>query len=178
VDRIVVLGRGGAGKSTLCRRISQAGGHTFICLDEIWRPEWTANDVPAFRTELKEAHEAERWVSDGCYAAATFDLRLPLATLVLWVEAPKAVCSWRALKRTFEPGEHHRFGGLLKVLRFVWRFDCINRPRIESLLEIHGSEVPVRVVKTSREADDFVREAALQGSAKGLQQKKWASPPS
>ncbi len=105
---------------------------------------------------MKEAHAGERWISDGNFALATFDMRLPLAALVVWLDRPKLFCAWRAMTRVFQSGNEHRIAGLAKVLRFIWNFDRINRPRIEAQRIAHGPEVPVVRLTNDQEIDAFL----------------------
>ena len=156
MDRIVLLGCAGTGKTTLARRIGERTGRPVICLDAIWKPEWTDADVPRFREILREAHSAEIWVSDGNFAAATFDLRLPRATQVVWLEAPRLRCGWRAIRRALTPGADHRLNRLGNVLAFIYRFDRVNRPRIERLLQEYGPTVPLLRLRSDREIDAYV----------------------
>ncbi len=79
---------------------------------------------------MQEAHAGDEWISDGNFAVATFDIRLPRATLVIWLERSKLFCAWRAITRSLHRGEAHRITGLPKVLAFIWQFDRVNRPRI------------------------------------------------
>jgi hypothetical protein len=127
-----------------------------ICLDGVWQPHWGPDDVPKFRTLMKEAHAGDTWISDGDFAQVTFDIRLPRATLVLWLDRPKLFCAWRAIKRTLSPGTDHRFGDLPKVLRFIQGFDRMNRPLIEAQRIAHGPNVPVRRLSNNREIADFL----------------------
>jgi adenylate kinase family enzyme len=132
MSRIVVLGCAGSGKTTFARRLGERTGAPVICLDAIWQPQWTEDDVADFRILMKQAHAGESWISDGNFAVATFDIRLPRADLVVWLDRPRLFCAWRAITRVFQPGHDHRIGGLAKVLRFIWNFDRINRPLIEA----------------------------------------------
>ena len=127
-----------------------------ICLDAVWQPHWGPDDVPNFRTLIKEVHAGETWISDGNFAQVTFDIRLPRATLVLWLDRPKLSCIWRAITRTFSPGTDHRIGDLPKVLRFIQGFDRVNRPRIEAQRIAHGPNVPVCNLTNDREVADFL----------------------
>jgi adenylate kinase family enzyme len=161
LDRIVILGCAGSGKTTLAKRICEATGSTLICLDSIWRPMWTDADVPRFREILTEAHGQDRWVSDGNFATATFDVRLPRATLILWLERPRSVCVRRAILRPFSPDEPHSLRDLWKVLKFVWNFNRRNRPLIEKTRLASAPGVPVRVLRTDEEVDRFVDQCRI-----------------
>ncbi len=156
MTRIVILGCAGSGKSTLANRLGVRTGAPVICLDAVWRPEWRQNDVAEFRALVKKAHEGEAWVSDGNFAAATFDLRLPRATLVVWLDRSKLFCTGHVVLRVFRRDNDHRIGGLAKVLRFIWNFDRINRPLIEANRIAHGASVPVCRLTNGREIAAFV----------------------
>ena len=155
-SRIVILGCAGAGKTSFAKHLGQRTSAPVICLAAIWQPQWGKDDVPTFRTSMKEAHAGETWISDGNFAQITFDIRLPRATLVIWLDRPKLLCSWRAITRVFQPGHEHRIGGLAKVLRFIWNFDRINHPLIESQRIACGPGVPVVRLTNSREIDAFL----------------------
>ena len=155
--RIVILGCAGTGKTTLARQLGGCTSVPVISLDAVWQPHWTEKNVPAFRRLMQEAHAADNWISDGNFAVATFDIRLPRATQIVWLEASKLTCSWRVIARVFKPGEAHRVGRLAEVLLFVWRFNRINRPRIEALIVAHGRNVPVRRLKSRREIAAFLK---------------------
>lgn len=118
--------------------------------------KWGEKDVPAFRTLLAKAHAGEAWISDGNFAVASFDIRLPRATLVIWLERSKLYCAWRAITRVFKPGEAHRIGKVSEVLRFIWRFDRVNPPRIEALRVSYGPDVPVRTLTGDRDIAHFL----------------------
>lgn len=142
--RIVVLGSAGTGKTSFSRKLAKRLAAPHVCLDEIWRPGWGPREVAEFRKLIRDAHAGEAWVSDGNFALATFDLRLPRADLVLWLERPKWLSTLNAIRRLAVSGQSHKWRGLPDVLRFIWRFDRINRPRIMAALAEHGPFVPVR----------------------------------
>jgi adenylate kinase family enzyme len=157
--RIVVLGCAGAGKTTFARRLARRLDASVICLDSLWRPEWRQHDVPTFRAIVEQAHRGEAWVSDGNFAQATFDLRLRRADLIVWLEQPRLLCAWRAARRVIRRGEAHRPADTLKVLRFIWRFDRVNRPLIETQRLAHGPGVPVVRLRSTAQVERFLMEA-------------------
>jgi adenylate kinase family enzyme len=154
--RIVILGCAGSGKTTLARQLGERTGAPVICLDSVWQPDWQQKDVPTFRALVEKAHAGDRWISDGNFALRTFDIRLPRATLVIWLERSTLSCAWHAITRVFKRGEAHRIGKLKHVLAFIRKFDQINRPRIEACRISHGNHVPVRRLTGSRQIADFV----------------------
>ncbi len=67
--------------------------------------------------------------------------------------------------RVFKGGEPHRIGKLAEVLAFIWKFDRVNRPRIEATRLSHGPDVPVRRLTGGREIVAF------------LSSYEWSRPP-
>lgn len=112
-------------------------------MDEVWPKPLVVEDVPEFRSLVADLHVGERWVSDGNYAAASFDLRLSRATQIVWLEAPRSISLWRALRRALRGGDPHRLRDYPRVAKFIWGFDRVNRPRIEALIAEHGANVPL-----------------------------------
>jgi hypothetical protein len=114
-------------------------------------------DLSSFRYLLEEAHAKDAWISDGNFAQVSFDIRLPRAELIIWLELPRILCAWRACRRVLRQGEPHKLRDLPAVLAFIWRFDRINRTRIEVARSTHGAEVPVIYLKSGREIGGFLQ---------------------
>ena len=128
-----------------------------ICLDTIWREDWTVQEVPKFRALVAETHAGDAWISDGNFAVASFDLRLARADLVVWLERSRWLCAWRALGRPFKRDQHHGVRRIFHVLRFILNFDRINRPRIDKVLAEHGPNVPVIRLCSHDEEEAFLK---------------------
>lgn len=156
------LGCAGAGKTTFAHRLGQRLTAPVICLDGIWRPDWDGGDLAEFRALVAEEHRRDAWISDGNFARATFDLRLPNADMIVWLERPTIPCAWRAVTRTFWRGEAHRFRDIMKVLRYIWSFDRVNRPLIEAQRVAHGPDVPVLHVRSKAETERFLLELEVR----------------
>jgi adenylate kinase family enzyme len=127
IRRIVGLGCGASGKTVRARRLGERTRLPVICLDEIWERLRPEKDVAVFRQLLAKAHAQEGWISEGNFARATFDLRLPRAQLIVWLETPRIRCAWWALLLSLRRDEYNP-GGLAAVLAFVWNLDRVNRP--------------------------------------------------
>ncbi|MGA9510476.1 MAG: hypothetical protein WBV55_17790 [Candidatus Sulfotelmatobacter sp.] len=166
MTRIVILGCAGSGKTTFARQLGERTGVPVICLDDLWQPHWDDKNVPVFRRLVEKAHAGDEWISDGNFALATFDIRLPRATMVIWLERSKLFCMWSAMTRVFKRGEAHRIGKLAKVLKFIWNFDRVNRPRIEAARASHGPDVPVLRLRTSREIAAFLLSCGTENDSR------------
>jgi len=152
--RIVILGCAGTGKTTLARRLARHMGVPVIILDELW---WEhGEDLASFRSDTERLHAGGAWVSDGNFASATFLIRLPRATQIVWLEKPRLLCALRVIARVFRHDSDHHWRQLPSVLRFIWHFERVNRPRIERLRRKLGSDVPVIHLSGEAEIDAFL----------------------
>jgi adenylate kinase family enzyme len=152
MQRIVILGCSGTGKSTLARQVGERLGLPVVHLDALfWGPGWTEPDNAVFRERVKAALAQGRWVSEGVYISRTFDLRLPHAELIVWLDQPRWLRFVRVAWRAFR----YRKGGRVDIgpdcpenleprfLRYIWSFDRVTRPRIEAELARLAPQTPV-----------------------------------
>ncbi len=64
--RVVVLGRGGAGKSTLARRLGVVTGLPVVELDAIfWRADLTGPSPEQWSAIQRDLTRGEQWILDG-----------------------------------------------------------------------------------------------------------------
>ena len=99
MQRILVIGSPGSGKSMLATEIARRTGLPLIHLDkEQWRSGWVETPKDEWRDRVAELAARERWVIDGNYGG-TLEPRLERADLVIDLEFPAWLCVWRILKR-------------------------------------------------------------------------------
>jgi len=166
MQRIVILGNAGSGKSTLARALGQRLGLPVIHLDKLfWEPGWTEPDPEQFRTRVGEAVAGDSWVCEGNYARRTFDLRLPRAQLVIWLDTPRLTCLKRVIVRSVldRPRPDRAAGckeqldkAFLEFLRFVWQFDRGYRPGIEAMRLAVAPEVRTVHLRGERQIRGFL----------------------
>ena len=90
MQRIVILGCSGAGKSTFAQALGARLGLPVVHLDALfWRPGWKEPEPESFRMAVAAAVAGDAWITDGNYAGRTFDLLLPRADAVLFVHQPR-----------------------------------------------------------------------------------------
>jgi adenylate kinase family enzyme len=102
--RIVILGRGGAGKSTLAARLGAALALPVIELDKhFWPPDLTPMPKDQWTRIQRELASGQRWVMDGDLGPYdVLDVRLRAADTVIVLDFPLWRCAWRALRRSRE----------------------------------------------------------------------------
>ena len=99
MQRLLVIGSPGAGKSTLARALAARTGLPLVHLDQLhWLPGWTERNRDESRAELAGVLAQDRWIIDGNYGSI-LAMRLARADTVVWLDYPTHLCFWRVLKR-------------------------------------------------------------------------------
>jgi adenylate kinase family enzyme len=164
---VLILGPGGAGKTSLAVGIARRTGLPVVHLDPLfWRAGW----VPAPRDEalraLAAAAERDRWIIDGNFlSTADQDPRFARADTVVFLDVSRGRCIWRVLSRLVRDRrrtrpdlpEGCREGLDLPLLRWIWRYPAVDRPRVLELLGRLGREgVAVHRLRSAADVERFV----------------------
>lgn len=174
--RILVIGSGGAGKSTLAARLAAATGLPLVHLDvHFWTPGWVPLPDDEWAATVDRLIAADRWIMDGNFSG-TLRKRLDAADAVVFLDTPR----WRCLARVFR--RMARWYGRSRpdlaegcpesfdwgFLRWVWDFPRRSRPEVLAALEAAPGRVKRIVVRSNAEVERFL--AALPSSNPGLPQ--------
>ena len=92
MEKVLVIGCPGGGKSTFSRALNKITGIPLFYLDMIWhKPDKTTCSREVFDQRLGEILRGERWIIDGNYAR-TLPLRLADCDTVFWLDYPLETC--------------------------------------------------------------------------------------
>lgn len=153
MDRVLVVGCSGAGKSVFARRLSERTGLPVIHLDqEFWQPGWQPSARDSWRRRVEALAAHPRWIMDGQFGG-TIGLRLSRADTVFFFDMPRWLCLLRVFRRTVRhfgrtrpdmtPGCPERLDR--EFLTYIWNFEREHRPRvIESLQGFPGRIIVLR----------------------------------
>jgi adenylate kinase family enzyme len=163
MKRVLIIGSGGAGKSTLARRLGRETGIEVIHLDKLyWRPNWTEPSKDEWKRTVSAELAKDSWIIDGNFGG-TMEMRLKACDAVVFLDLPRAVCLGRVLKRRISCGKNGRPDMAegcnekldLKFLGWVWNFGRDTKPRIEFRLREFARDIPVFRLRSAREANAF-----------------------
>jgi adenylate kinase family enzyme len=165
--RILVIGCPGAGKSTLARRLAERLGLPLVHLDrEYFGPGWVEPPRALWRQRVADLADRPAWVMDGQYSS-TFDLRVPRAQAVVWLDIPRWLCLARVIRRVVRhygttrpdlgPGCVERFDW--SFMRWIWSYPNRMRPKTARMLERLRPDQRVYVLRSR--SDIPALEAAL-----------------
>lgn len=165
MERIVIIGCGGAGKSTLARQLGEKLEIPVVHLDKLfWRPGW----VQVSREEFDALHRAElqkeKWIMDGNFDR-TMEERVARCDTLIYLDFSRAACLWGVLKRVLttygrvrpDMGEGcpERIDG--EFLRWVWDFNKNKREKNYRLLN-EAEHAETIVLKNRRAVKKFLEQ--------------------
>ncbi len=163
MKRVLIIGSGGAGKSTLARRLGEVTGIEVVHLDKLyWRAGWTEPPKDEWQKILENELEKDEWIMDGNFGG-TMELRIAACDTAIFLDFPRTVCVYRAVKRwtkylkTNRPdmaeGCNEKID--LEFLGWIWNFPKIKKPAVEEKLRRFENEKTIIRLRSKQEVEDF-----------------------
>ena len=163
MERVMIIGCSGAGKTTLSRQVGEKTGLPVVHLDQIWWSpgNWEHLSREEFDRLLLAEMAKDRWILDGNYNR-TLDLRLERADTVIYLDFSRWQClrGWigRVIKnrgRTREdmgPGCREWFDP--EMAGWIWNFNRQNREKY--LKKLGGWNGELYILRSRREVKQFL----------------------
>lgn len=174
MDRIVIIGSPGAGKSTLARKLGDLLNIEVYHLDRYF---WDSGWHELSRSERIEIQRnilnKERWIIEGTYLSSS-DERLSKADTVMFLDIPRLLCLYRVFKRRIEYRKEHRpdlpegcpeklrFTYILKVLVFPERDRRLfikKQKEIQKRQQYEEKQTSFIWLRSLQEVENFLKKA-------------------
>ncbi|MCI3918977.1 DNA topology modulation protein [Paenibacillus sp. TRM 82003] len=150
MKRIMIIGSGGAGKSTLASQLADILDIPVHHLDAYyWKPGWTPSPNDEWDQFQETLVQEESWIIDGNYGR-THDIRMRRADVIILLDFSKCVTVYRVLKRRIiyhgktRPDLNENCPESLdfEFIKWVWNFKKTRIPGImEKLKEYQDKKI-------------------------------------
>jgi hypothetical protein len=155
VRRVVILGPGAAGKSTLARRLGEVLRLPVVELDErFWNVALEPMPADEWRSIQTELAQQPAWIMDGDLGPYdVLEPRLQRADTVIVLDVARWRCLWRSFRRSRER---------LDFWRWLWTWRRRSRPRLLAAIAAHADHAYVEVMRTPADADRWLEMVAAR----------------
>lgn len=165
----MLIGSGGAGKSTLAKELGKILQIEVIHLDAIhWYPNWQLVPREKQIQIQEQLVQNEEWIIDGNWSG-TLDIRLKAADTIIFLDYCRYLCLYRVLKRRIQyrnksrpdmvKGNKERLD--IDFLKYIWMYPRKKKPKVmEKLGEISDIK-QVTILKSPKETHKFLEQIKL-----------------
>jgi adenylate kinase family enzyme len=171
MQKVLVIGSSGAGKSVFAARLAERTGLPLIHLDAIyWKPGWIKTPKEEWARTVDDLLARDRWLMDGNYTG-TMERRLAACDTVVFLDLPRVVCLWRAVKRRIvyrhgarpdmTPGCNERL--TWEFIRWIWEYPRKQRPRVLARLAALRPDQRAVILRSTAEIEVFLRSIPRSG---------------
>ena len=159
MNKAIVIGCPGSGKTTFAEKLHSATGLPLYYLDAIWhKPDKTHISRDEFDEKISEVFQTTHWIIDGNYSR-TIEMRLKECDTVFLFDLPTEVCLQGATERLgkgrydlpwIEKELDPEFEGFIKD------FSEKSLPQIYELIEKYKDEKTIVIFKSRKESDEYI----------------------
>ena len=170
--RVLVIGSGGAGKSTFAKRLSQRVGIDVKHLDRFyWRAGWQEPSKEEWLQTVTELTSGDSWIMDGNFGG-TLEFRLQHCDTIVFLDMPRLLCLWRIVKRRLlyrnrsrpdmAEGCSERLNW--EFIQWIWNYSRRARPKVITLLQEYGQGRHIVWLRSNAEVEGFLASQRKAGA--------------
>lgn len=166
MQKVIVIGCPGAGKSTFSRRLRDITNLPLYYLDMLWhKPDRTNVTPEVFYRELNSILEKDAWIIDGNYNR-TLELRLQNCDTVFLLDFPLEDCLAGALSRIGNEREDMPWAETeldAEFCQWILDFPQNQLPYIYELVHRYSGSKEIIIFRSREEADSYIRGMEYEG---------------
>lgn len=158
MQRIIVIGCPGSGKSTVSRALHNKTGIPLYHLDMMhWNADKTTIEKSVFLERLSTVLEKDEWIIDGNYGS-TMEVRMAECDTVIFLDYPLEVCLDGIRERRGKPRSDMPWIEIQEdeeFIEFIKNYNEQQKPKVLELLQKY-SDKNVIVFESREQADAFL----------------------
>lgn len=169
MKRIILIGSGGAGKSTLAKKLGHILDLPVYHLDAFfWKEGWVPSTKEEFLINLDQLLSEESWIMDGNFGS-TMDRRISVADTIIFLHFSRWVCIWRVLKRRIRYHKKTRpdMGNNCEekldyaFLKWIWEYPNKKAPEVLKKLGEVETKKRVIILTSPKELTKFLKQLEM-----------------
>lgn len=149
MKRVVIIGPGASGKSTLARQLGEITGLRVIELDKVfWQPGLVETPRDHWVELQQKLVRENQWIMDGDLGPNdTIEVRLRAADTIIFLDFSIVRCAWRAVRRSRERSDF-----------WLWllRYRRHSRPFLMKAISNHAATATVHLLRDPKAVRRFV----------------------
>jgi adenylate kinase family enzyme len=165
MKRVVILGPGASGKSTLARQLGGITGLPVIELDKVfWQPGLVATPRDLWVSKQQTLVQTDAWIMEGDLGRHdAVEVRLRAADAIIFLDFSLTRCALRAIRRSRERPDF-----------WLWqlRYRRRSRPFLMAAIGQYSLGAKLHVLHNPGEVRRFLTEVARSHAAKGHKPQK------
>lgn len=168
MTRIIIIGNGGTGKSTLGANLSKILNIEVTHLDKItFKPGWIRVDEAEFIENLNRIISKENWIIEGWSYHSTLRMRLEASTIIIYLKYSIIFCYWNAFLRhikysfrqnPYDPVDSPILNKTSKMVKAIWKVYKVYEPELQKMLDELKDEKVLLTFMKRKDLNRFVRE--------------------
>lgn len=164
MQRVLVIGSGGSGKSTVSAKLGELLNLEVNHLDKIfWRPGWVRPEPDEWTKTVTELIERDSWIIDGNYSG-TLEQRLQKCDTIVFLDRSRVLCLWRIVRRYLvyrdgtrpDVAEGCRESLNFEFVSWVWNYPRRSRPKVVRLLREHAEGKQIFWLRSRSDVQRFL----------------------
>ncbi len=174
MTRIIIIGNGGTGKSTLGEKLGKILNLEVTHLDKItYNPGWTRVDEDVFKKKLAGIISKENWIIEGWSYHSTLRLRLEASTIIIYLKYSIFICYWYAFIRhvkysyrqnPYDPDNSPILNKTGKMVKAMWKVYKVYEPELQQMLKEFEHTKRLLVFESRKDLNRFLKKTELTGS--------------
>ena len=158
MQRIIVIGCPGSGKSTVSRALHNKTGIPLYHLDMMyWNADKSTVEKSVFLERLSAVLKKDEWIIDGNYGS-TMELRMAACDTVIFLDYPLDVCLDGIKERRGKPRSDMPWIEIeedAEFVEFIKNYNEQQKPKVLELLKKYGDK-NIIILESREQADEFL----------------------